>query len=136
MNTNLHVNNEYSDCLDTQIQSQNKLQYFVFDDSLLSIYNENMHQILTNLLCANKQLKQIIWVKASLYTCRLCRQSDWNDPSWLSKSTFIFSLERKLRHYIIFTRSWPPIWKKIGSGKKSFTFGNIRKGCIYLNTSK
>ena len=25
-NTNLHVNNEYNDCLDMQIQSQNKLQ--------------------------------------------------------------------------------------------------------------
>ena len=31
---------------------------------------------------------------------------------------------------MIFTQSWPPKWKKIGSGKKYIKFGNIRKGCI------
>ena len=32
---------------------------FVSIDSLLSIYNENMHQFLTNLLWASKELKII-----------------------------------------------------------------------------
>ena len=95
---------------------------FLSVDSLLSIYNENMYQFLTNLLWARKQSKQ----------SRLCRHEHSNDPSWLSNWTFIFTLEMKRRYYImIFTPSWSSKWMKIGSAKSSeWVSYSISKRCL------
>ena len=60
-NIYLHVSNEYSDsAIDQTCKYKVRINCnnFISVDSLLSIYNENMHQFLTNLLSATKQLEK------------------------------------------------------------------------------
>ena len=75
-NIYLQVNNEYSDSAIDYTCTNTKSEWITIILFLLTvfsvfIYNENMHQFLTNLLWASKQLKEIIWVKAPLYICTL-----------------------------------------------------------------
>ena len=62
-NIYLQVNSEYCDsAIDLTCTCKVRINYnsVVSVDSLLSIYNENMHQFLTSLLWATKQFKEII----------------------------------------------------------------------------
>ena len=117
------VNNEYSDsAIDKTCKYQVRMicNNFVSVDSLLSIYNKNMHQLLINLLSTRKQLKEIIELK-HLFTyadfvanntkmTQICFQAEllflvWNHPKLAIK----MEANRKCK-------------------KTYIKFGNIRKG--------